>query len=73
MGNWKAVLRKPRRDAVTKDCEKLFSKAISQKDYNKAGAILLYNVLKVYGKKGILSAMYDANRFILRKERRRGL
>jgi len=67
-----AVPRKPRRDAITKKCEKLFSQAIEEQDYMKAAQVVFYNVLKNYALKRIMTALYDANSFFKRSKRRKG-
>lgn len=71
--NYKAIVRKPRRDPITNKCDKLFSKAFYEKDYKKAAMITLYNVLAVYGAKGMMNALDEANSFMERKRLRRGL
>ena len=73
MGNYKCVPRKKRRDKLTIKCEKLFSHAIKEKNYYKAGLIAFYNALKNYGAKGLLNALDNGNSLFIRKGLRRGL
>jgi len=72
MGGPLAVPRKPRRDLVTKKCDKLFTKAMEEKEYEKGANIVLYNVFKNYAMTGILNALDNANSFLIRKKMWRG-
>jgi len=73
MGNWKCVPRKKRRDPLINKTSTLFNNALIAADYELAARIVYFTVLKLFGKKGIINTLDDANRYILRKERRRGL
>jgi tryptophan synthase alpha subunit len=68
VGNYKTVLRKPRKDLVTKECSKLFEKAVQEEDWATASLIVYYNIIKVYGVASIMKALDDANSFINRKK-----
>ncbi len=46
---------------------------MEEKDYEKGANIVLYNVFKCYGVKGIMSALDNANSFVERKKMLRGL
>jgi len=73
MGNRKCIPRKKRRNPLINKCSILFSSALDDKDYTLAASIVYFNVLVLYGKAGIMNALDNANAYISRKNRRRGL
>lgn len=63
-----AVPRKKRKsEAITKS-GKLFSEALSNKDYQKAATAVFWCVLTDFAKEGIMNALDHGNSFIERKE-----
>lgn len=71
--NWKAVPRKPRKHpSILRDAP-LFSEAIHNKDYERAGKIVVGTALEVIGVKGFMNTFFRANSFIERLKYRKGL
>jgi len=73
VGYPKVFPRISRRDALTMLNSKLFSEAIYNQDYERAALIAYYTTLSNYGFKGIMKALDNANSYIKRKKRRKGL
>jgi len=62
-----AYPRKKRNSQAIEKSEQLFTEAISNKNYKKAGLAVLWCVFKDFGKEGILNALDNANSFMERK------
>jgi len=71
--NDKCVLRTPRKNEKIKKSEKLFNHYLEIGDYDNASKIVFITVLKEFGVDGIINTLDDANSFIKRKKKRRGL
>ena len=68
-----AVLRKKRKSQAIKKSEQLFSEAINDQDYKKAGLAVLWCVFKDFAQTGIMDALEEGNSFYERRKFRRGL
>jgi hypothetical protein len=69
---YSAVRKRRKHPAITKS-DPIFAKYVQEGDYESAAKVLFWCTLQVGGAKGIMGAIYDANSFMRRKAKRRGL
>jgi hypothetical protein len=67
------IPRQRRKDPIIQKNSIIFSKAMHEKDFDLAAKITFRTVLELWGIDGLMNAIDQANSFIKRIERRKGL
>ena len=68
-----AIPRKKRKSKAIEKSGKIFSEALSNKDYKKAALAVFWCVLEDFAKEGIMNALDYGNSYFERRKFRRGL
>ena len=64
------MIRKRRIHPIIYQTSIIFSKAMHNKDYELCAKVVLFTVISLFGKEGIINALDRANSFIMRKKNR---